>query len=281
MALPRGFLPTLALLLGAVSVSGGCSATVEPVAAPPEPTREWQQPAGVTPAVTYYSYEVVNAYPHDERAFTEGLTFEDGFLYEGTGLRGASSLRKVALETGAAVASVALSDDYFGEGVVVCGDRIVQLTWKSRVGFVYDRNDFRLLRDFSFATEGWGITFDGSRLIMSDGTSTLYFLDPETFEVEGRVDVRDRGAALTGLNELEFIDGLVYANVWPTDRVAMIDPGDGRVTGWLDLSGLLAFRPTTGRVDVLNGIACDAAGDRLFVTGKWWPWLFEIKLVRD
>jgi len=235
----------------------------------------------VTPAVTCYSYEVVNAYPHDERAFTEGLTFEDGFLYEGTGQKGRSSLRKVTLETGAVVASVALPDDYFGEGVAVCGDRIVQLTWQSGTGFVYDRSDFHLLRDFSFATEGWGITFDGSRLIMSDGTSTLHFLDPQTFEVEGHVDVRDRGVALTGLNELEYIDGLVFANVWPTDRIAMIDPGDGRVTGWLDLSGLLAFRPTTGRVDVLNGIACDAAGDRLFVTGKWWPWLFEIKLAQN
>jgi len=274
-------LPTVALLLATVSTTVGCSAAPESIAAPPEPTREWQQPAGITLAVTNYSYEVVNAYPHDERAFTEGLAFEDGFLYEGTGLKGGSSLRKVALETGVAVESVALSDDYFGEGIAICGDRVVQLTWKSRVGFVYDRDDLRLLRDFSFATEGWGITFDGSRLIMSDGTSTLYFLDPETFEVEGHVDVRDRGAVLTGLNELEYIDGLVYANVWPTDRIAMIDPGDGRVTGWLDLSGLLDSRPTTGRVDVLNGIAHDAAGDRLFVTGKWWPWLFEIRLVQD
>ncbi len=224
---------------------------------------------------------MVDAYPHDERAFTQGFTFEDGFLYEGTGLRGESSLRRVELETGVVVASVSLPDDCFGEGIAVCGDRIVQLTWKSRVGFAYDRSDLRLLRDFSFDTEGWGITFDGSRLIMSDGTSTLYCLDPETFEAEGHVDVRDRGAALTGLNELEFIDGLVYANVWPTDRIAMIDPVDGRVTGWLDLSGLLDSRPATGRVDVLNGIACDAAGDRLFVTGKWWPWLFEIRLVRN
>jgi glutamine cyclotransferase len=187
----------------------------------------------------------------------------------------------VALETGAVAASVALPDDYFGEGIAICGDRIVQLTWQSGTGFVYDRSDLRLLRDFTYDTEGWGITFDGSRLIMSDGTSSLYFLDPETFKVEGHVDVRDGGAALTGLNELEFIDGLVYANVWPTDRIVMIDPGDGRVTGWLDLSGLLASRPAIGRVDVLNGIAYDAAGDRLFVTGKWWLWLFEIKLVRN
>jgi glutamine cyclotransferase len=244
----------------------GCSNTAEPATIPP---------------VRHYTYEVVNVYPHDAGAFTQGLAFDNGYLYEGTGLNGRSSLRKVQLETGVVVDSVSLSDAYFGEGITVCGDRIVQLTWKSGVGLVYGKNDLRLIRDFAYDTEGWGITYDGQRLIMSDGTNRLYFLNCETYTSDGYVNVHDRGAAVSGLNELEFIDSHIYANVWKTDRVAVIDPRDGRVTVWVDLSGLLASQQVTGPVDVLNGIAYDATGDRLFVTGKLWPWLFEIKLVED
>jgi glutaminyl-peptide cyclotransferase len=232
-------------------------------------------------AVAYYSYEVVDAYPHDASAFTQGLAFENGVLYEGTGLRGRSSLRRVDLETGEVMQTIALPDKFFGEGVAILGDTIVQLTWQSGIGRVYDKNDLSLLREFTYDTEGWGITYDGTRLIMSDGTATLHFLDPATFAVECYVTVRDRDNVVTGLNELEYIDGKVYANVWPTNRIAVIDPADGRVTGWLDLSGLLASRPSTGHVDVLNGIAYDAANDRLFVTGKLWPWLFEIRLIPE
>ena len=263
-SLLRGrFLPCV-LLTAVVAVSGGCSGTVAP---------------GTPPPVSHYTYEVVNVYPHDAGAFTQGLAFENGYLYEGTGRNGKSSLRKVQLETGVVVDSVSLPDAYFGEGITLRGDLIVQLTWKSGIGLVYDKNDLRLLRDFAYDTEGWGITYHGQRLIMSDGTAALYSLDPDTFEVVGYVNVNDRGTAVTGLNELEVINGAIYANVWPTDGLAIIDPADGRVTGWVDLSGLLATRNVTGHVDVLNGIAYDASNDRLFVTGKLWPWLFEIKLV--
>jgi len=265
-ALRRGLLFRFVVLVAAVSVTSGCSETVEPTA---------------LPAVNHYTFEVVNAYPHDAGAFTQGLAFENGYLYEGTGRNGKSSLRKVQLETGVVVDSVSLPDAYFGEGIALRGDFIVQLTWKSGIGLVYDKNDLRLIRDFTYDTEGWGITYDGQRLIMSDGSSRLYFLDSDTFEVDGYVDVRDLGTAVTGLNELEFINGHIFANVWPTDSIAIINPEDGRVTGWVDLSGLLATQHATGHVDVLNGIAYDAADDRLFVTGKLWPWLFEIKLVED
>ena len=265
-ALRRGLFFRFVVLVMVVPVTSGCSETVEPTA---------------LPAVNHYTYEVVNAYPHDAGAFTQGLAFENGYLYEGTGRNGKSSLRKVQLETGVVVDSVSLPDAYFGEGIALRGDLIVQLTWKSGIGLVYDKNDLRLIRDFTYDTEGWGITYDGQRLIMSDGSSRLYFLDSDTFEVDGYVDVRDLGTAVTGLNELEFINGHIFANVWPTDSIAIIDPEDGRVTGWVDLSGLLAIEHATGHVDVLNGIAYDAADDRLFVTGKLWPWLFEIKLVED
>jgi len=245
----------------------------------PQPTNPLPH-VPIAPVIDY-TYEVVNAYHHDVQAFTQGLAFDQGILFEGTGLKGSSSLRKVKLETGSVIESMTLAADLFGEGIAVCGDRIVQLTWQSGAGLVYDKSDLRQLGDFTYDTEGWGITCDGTRLIMSDGTAVLRFLEPETFLVTGYVNVHDRGTAVTGLNELEFIDGKVYANVWPTNRIAVIDPADGRVTGWLDLSGLLASRPVTGHVDVPNGIAYDADGDRLFVTGKLWPWLFEIRLVEN
>ncbi len=230
--------------------------------------------------VPVYTYKVVHTYPHDRGAYTQGLVFDSGFLYEGTGLLGQSTLRRVELETGTVLKSRALSAQYFGEGVTVCGDRIIQLTWRSQVGFVYDKDSFELWREFTYPTEGWGITYDGQRLIMSDGSSRLYFLDPENFQVTGSIEVTDNGQPVSGLNELEYVRGEIYANVWPTDRIVRIAPETGRVTGWIELAGLLPPEDRTEPVDVLNGIAYDAGNDRLFVTGKLWPKLFEIELVR-
>jgi glutamine cyclotransferase len=230
--------------------------------------------------VPVYTYKVVNTYPHDPNAFTQGLVFEDGILYEGTGLYGDSTLRKVDLETGALLQGHELPAQFFGEGIItIYGDRIIQITWRSNVGYVYDKESFDLLQEFNYPTEGWGITHDGTHLIMSDGTSTLHFLDPETYEEVHRVEVLDRGSPVTRLNELEYVQGIIYANVWQTDRIAMIAPSTGQVVGWIDLEGLLGEEDRIQRVDVLNGIAYDAEDDRLFVTGKWWPKLFEIELI--
>jgi glutamine cyclotransferase len=205
--------------------------------------------------------------------------FEDGFLFEGTGLLGHSSLRKTNLETGEILQKRDMPPQYFGEGITVFDGRIVQLTWRSNIGFVYKKDNFNLVEDFSYPTEGWGVTSDGQKLIMSDGTEYLYFLDPEDYSITGNVRVTEDGTAVTKLNELEYIDGMVYANVWLTDRIAIIDPGDGRVTGWIDLTGLLETTGYEEPPDVLNGIAYDSEEARLFVTGKLWPSLFEIELV--
>ena len=229
--------------------------------------------------VPVYSYELINAYPHDRTAYTQGLAFEDGFIYEGTGLYGQSSLRKVNLNTGEVLRQHAHPSRYFGEGITVLNDKIFQVTWRSRVTFVYDRDSFRLLNTFSYDGQGWGITYDGSSLIMSDGTATLRFLDPQTFREISRIEVTDSNQPVAGLNELEYVRGEVYANVWKTDRVARIAPDTGRVVGWIDLRGLLGAEHRDQPVDVLNGIAYDPEMDRLFVTGKLWPKLFEIKLV--
>jgi glutamine cyclotransferase len=233
----------------------------------------------VVSAVPIYGYRIVNAYPHDPEAFTQGLVFQDGIFYEGTGLRGESTLRKVDLESGEVLQLYSLPPQYFGEGITIFGERAIQLTWQSGTGFVYDKESFEWLETFSYATEGWGITHDGMRLIMSDGTATLYFWDPETFEETGRVQVYDDNGPVVRLNELEYIQGQVYANIWLTDFVAIIDPQSGGVIAYIDLGGLLAPEDRARQVDVLNGIAYDAAGDRLFVTGKLWPKLFEIELV--
>ena len=232
------------------------------------------------------SYRVVNVYPHDRTAFTEGLVYVDGILFEGTGLDnqsnppGQSVLEKKDLATGQALQSIKLAPEFFGEGVTVMGNRVYQLTWQERTGFVYDKDTLQPLDTFTISSDGWGLTHDGNRLIRSDGTSTLTFLDPTTLQETGRVDVRDnRGDPVANLNELEYINGEVYANVWLTDTIVRIDPATGNVLGRIDLTGLLSPEDRAQRVDVLNGIAYDAAEDRLFVTGKWWPKLFEIDLV--
>jgi len=229
-------------------------------------------------AIPIYGYEVINTYPHDPTAFTQGLVWADGVLYEGTGLYGQSSLRKVDLESGQVLQSLALPADLFGEGVTLFNDQIYQLTWQAHIGFVYAKETFTMRRQFSYPTEGWGITHDGETLIMSDGSSTLYFWDPETLDEIGRIQVTAQSEPVVRLNELEYIDGLIYANIWQTDRIARIDPQTGAVEAWIDLTGLLPAEARTGSEDVLNGIAHDAENDRLFVTGKLWPLLFEIKL---
>lgn len=226
-----------------------------------------------------FGYEVVNVYPHDREAFTQGLLFRDGVLYESTGLNGRSSLRKVQLETGKVLQQVAVETKYFAEGLTDWGSRLVQLTWNTNVGFVYDLASFKRLQTFSYATEGWGLARDDRRLFMSDGSAALRFLDPQSFKVTGQVQVTDAGVPVRDLNELEFIDGQVYANVWTTDRIAMIAPDTGRVTGWINLAGLMP--PSRISSDaVLNGIAWDSQRRRLFVTGKLWPSLFEVRVRR-
>jgi glutamine cyclotransferase len=235
------------------------------------------------PTISYpapvVGYRIVNTYPHDPRAFTQGLVFADGVLYEGTGLRGQSSLKKVDLKTGNILQARQLPARFFGEGITIYGNRVIQLTWRARVGFVYDMQTFQLLDTFNYPTEGWGITHDGRSLIMSDGTSTLYFLDPQTFREVGRLEVHTRDGPVSRLNELEYVQGEIYANVWKTDRIARISPQTGEVVGWIDLEGLLRPEDRNSRIDVLNGIAYDVKNDRLFVTGKLWPKLFEIELV--
>ncbi len=228
-----------------------------------------------------YGYTVVRAYPHDREAFTQGLFWLDGYLYEGTGLEGRSSIRKVRLETGEVVQQRDVPAAYFGEGIVNWAGRLIEITWRSEMGFIYDLMTFQLQGQFAYPGEGWGLTQDGRRIIMSDGSAYLRFLDPVTLKQTGRVRVTEAGRAVDQLNELEYVRGEVLANVWQTDTIVRIDPATGRVVGRIDLSGLLnPSEIVPGQTDVLNGIAYDAAGDRLFVTGKQWPKLFEVKLVR-
>lgn len=228
--------------------------------------------------IPVYTYELVNTYPHDSNAYTQGLVFQDGVLYEGTGLRGHSSLRRVELETGDILKILRLPNHIFGEGIAVYKDNIIQLTWKSKVGLVYDKNSFVFIQNFSYATQGWGITSDGEKLIMSDGSSIIRFLDHETYKLIDQIQVRCGQGPVENLNELEYVKGEIYANVWQTERIVMIAPDTGKVTGWIDLRGLLVQEGPAKPVDVLNGIAYDSEKDRLFVTGKLWPKLFEIKL---
>lgn len=223
-------------------------------------------------------YRVVHVYPHDPEAFTQGLVYLDGFLYEGTGLNGRSSIRKVRLENGEVLQIQKLDPQYFGEGIAIVGNSLFGLTWQAEIGFVYDRQTFQRTGTFSYRGEGWGLTQDGRRLIMSDGSSYLRFIDPATRQELSRIQVRDGGKPVERLNELEYVKGEVLANVWQTERLARISPKTGQVLGWVDLSGLLSAREAQS-VDVLNGIAYDAQHDRLFVTGKLWPKLFEIKIV--
>lgn len=233
--------------------------------------------------VPEYTYEVVHTYPHDRTAFTEGLFYLDGFLYESTGIEGASSVRKVRLETGEVVQRHDLPSAYFGEGIIHWKDRLIQLTYKTEVGFVYNLSTFETERRFEYPGEGWAMTQDGKNIFMSDGTAQIRIWDPETLQELRRITVSDQGQPVPNVNELEWVKGEIYANIWETDRIARIDPATGRVVGWIDLAGLLNPNERIAGpegTDVLNGIAYDAKGNRLFVTGKRWPKLFEIRLVR-
>jgi glutamine cyclotransferase len=235
------------------------------------------KPAANSTAI-HYTYTVVNTYPHDTNAFTEGLVYSEGFLYESTGLYGSSSLRRVNLTTGNVLQEVALPSQYFGEGITIVNNTIIQLTWQSHIGFVYDKTTFTLLGNFTYPTEGWGLTFDGKLLIMSDGSDNLYFLDQTTFQRTGQIQVHDGNTSVVNINELEYINGDVYANIWETHTIAVINPETGQVKAWIDLTGLQSAT-TLNSEAVLNGIAYDAENDRLYVTGKDWPNLYQIKLV--
>jgi glutaminyl-peptide cyclotransferase len=226
-----------------------------------------------------YGYQVIHAYPHDPNAFTQGLEFRAGFLYESTGLKGRSSVRKEKLETGQVLQQIDIDPQYFGEGITVLNQQIIELTWQSQTGFVYEQASFRRLRTFNYPGEGWGLANDGQNIYMSDGSAQIRIWDPVTLQEKRRITVRDRGQPVLNLNELEFVRGEIYANVWQTDRIVRFSPADGRVLGWIDLAGILSPADRTEQVDVLNGIAYDVLGNRLFVTGKLWPKLFEIKLV--
>lgn len=235
----------------------------------------WALAQSRTPRV--YGCQVLNAHPHDANAYTQGLVFEDGFLYEGTGKYGQSQLRKVELESGRVLQAQSLPRNLFGEGITILDDRIYQLTWREGTAIVYDKDSLRELQRFRYDGEGWGLTHDGTHLIMSDGTATLRFVDPKTFRVVKQLLVRSQGRRVDKLNELEFIGGEIFANIWYKDYVARISPGSGEVTGWIDMRQLWPVR--RDREAVLNGIAYDAKDDRLFVTGKNWPKLYEIRLV--
>ncbi len=224
-------------------------------------------------------YQVVHIYPHDSQAFTQGLIYADGHLYESTGLEGRSSIRMVDLSTGQVLQKYDLPPEYFGEGLTDWGSKLIQLTWKAHTGFVYDRFSFSPVRTFRYEGEGWGLTHDKTQLIMSDGTSFLRFLDPKSFKETRRLRVSDEtGHPVEKLNELEYLHGEIYANIWQTNEIVRISPRTGKVLGWIDLSGVVDKRELGSPDAVLNGIAYDSIGDRLFVTGKLWPKLFEVKV---
>jgi glutamine cyclotransferase len=232
-------------------------------------------------AIPVYGYVVKKTYPHDPQAFTQGLLFKDGFLYESTGLNGRSSVRKVQLETGKVLMSKDIASEYFGEGLTEVGNELVNITWTSQQGFVYDIANFKLKKTFTYPGEGWGLASDGKQIYMSDGSAAIRVLDPKTLIELRRIQVTADGKPITQLNELEWVEGELYANIWQTDVIARIDPASGRVVGWIDLGGLLQFGGKDVKaVDVLNGIAYDSKRHRLFVTGKLWPKLFEIELIQ-
>ena len=274
-------------LLAALSYAAACdSATTGtqtnslPIDAAPSRTAAANANAakGASGGVTVYGYEVVNTFPHDPEAFTQGIVFQDGALLESTGLERHSTLRRVELQTGKVLQKVDVPPYFFAEGMTLFNGKIYQLTWKGEKGFIYDPKTFEKTGEFKYTGEGWGLTHDADSLILSDGSDELRFIDPNTYQVKRTISVTDSGRPVDELNELEYVRGEIYANVWHNDRVARVDPRDGRVTGWIDFSGLLKPGETRDPEAVLNGIAYDAQGDRLFVTGKLWPKLFEVKL---
>jgi glutamine cyclotransferase len=243
----------------------------------PTDAGDWEYPKNDT--IKQYSYQIINTFPHDTLAFTQGLVYHNGYLYESTGLYGQSSLRKVDLVSGEILQQINLSNDYFGEGISIFNNSIYQLTWLSRKGFIYTLSDFDSIGQFTYNRQGWGLTHDSSRFILSDGSASLHFLNLQTLEMLSSIPVVDNNGPVINLNELEYIDGSVYANVWYTDRIVIIKPETGKVIGNIDLSGLLSPEDINPDTNVLNGIAFDQQNSRLFVTGKLWPKLFEIELI--
>lgn len=228
---------------------------------------------------TSYTYQIIASYPHDSQAFTQGLVFYEDFLYEGTGLYGQSILRQVSLEDGQIQRQINLPPEVFGEGIAILDDRIIQLTWREQIGYVCDLASFELTDTFHYPTEGWGLTTDGKYLIMSDGSSILTYLDPKNYTVVDQIQVLSNAGPVELLNELEYINDRIYANIWLSDLIVIINPSNGQVTGWIDLTGLLESQLAAGQiVDVLNGIAYDQSQERLFVTGKLWPKIYQIQI---
>lgn len=261
----------LLILIFALSMASvQCNRSANTSAPPKDPAEN-----GV---VANYGYQIVNVWPHDPSAFTQGLVFLDGKLLESTGQEGSSSLRSVELETGKVLKKVDVPIPYFAEGIALLNNKIYQLTWQHRVGFIYDPQTFQKIGEFNYSGEGWGLTTDGKSLILSDGSNRLRFIDPSSFQVSKTIAVLDGKKPIGQLNELEYVNGEIYANVWHEDRIAAIDPETGRVKAWIDLAGLLPAGDVQDPEAVLNGIAFDQTGNRLFVTGKLWPRLFEIKI---
>jgi glutamine cyclotransferase len=232
------------------------------------------------PIAAIYTYRVINNYPHDKEAFTQGLVFDNDFIYEGTGLYGRSSIRQTRLETGEIIRQHNLSSSYFGEGITIYQDKIFQITWKSHQGFIYNKSNLKPLDTFEIKTEGWGLTHNGTTLVLSDGTAFLYFLDLTTFEEVKVLEVIDQNIPIKQLNELEYVNGKIYANVWHSEKIAMINPKTGQVSGWIDLAGLQDYLEDNTSIGELNGIAFDTENERLFVTGKLWPQVFEIEIIK-
>jgi glutamine cyclotransferase len=225
-----------------------------------------------------YGYKVIHTYPHDREAFTQGLIYDKGILFEGTGQKTGSTLREVELATGAVIRQHNLDASLFGEGIALYNDRIYQVTWENKVGFMYDKSTFKVINKIYYSTQGWGLTAMDDKIVMSDGTNILYFFEPEMFTVVSRVEVYDNEKKLDSLNELEYIDGEIWANIWMSDQIARIDPSSGKVLAYIDLKGILPESERNPDTDVLNGIAWDKEGKRIFVTGKKWPKLYEIRL---
>jgi glutamine cyclotransferase len=273
---------TLLLLAALSGCDGGAVGTktnsANGNAAPTNSAANSNSSRGTSAGVPVYGYEVINTYQHDAEAFTQGLVFHDGEFLESTGIVHRSTLRRVELQTGKVLQKVDVPGYFFAEGMTLFGGKIYQLTWTGMKGFIYDPKTFEKTGEFKYEGEGWGLTHDADSLILSDGSNEIRFLDPNTYAVKRTISVTDAGRPVEEINELEYVKGEIYANIWHNDRVARIDPSDGRVKGWIDLSGLLKPGEVTNEEAVLNGIAYDEQGDRLFVTGKLWPKVFEIKL---
>ncbi len=260
----------LPLLLSLLFISQSCKKEAEP----PKPI----SPQSTTAPAPVYTYEVVNTWSHDPDAFTQGLQYFNGELYESTGLNGRSSLRRVELTSGKVLQKIDIDKEYFAEGMTILGNKIYQITYQTHIGFIYDLKTFQKLGSWQYEGEGWGLTNNGKELIMSNGSNKINFLDPTSLAIVRTIEVTDENFLVENLNELEYIKGEIYANIWQRDRVVRIDPETGKVKGWINFSDLLSPQERTERVDVLNGIAYDEKQDRIFITGKLWPKLFEVKI---